>query len=342
MKIQNIYKLSIALVLGLTTMLSGCSLFMSDSRSPEQILQDMMIAFTDVESYAFDIQDAKIQVSTPEGSGDFNMSAAGKMAQRGREFDMNIGVSGKADLEGESGNLAVDLGMINIAGEDQDQLYIKLNELKLPAEIEQEAGFFMLAIKGMQGQWYGMPPTMLPTDMGALKGSEDAEKREKIKELIKKYQLFNVSKDHGTEDGLRHLEVKLNVKDFVKYMREAVQIMAETNDLPDMEDMSDAEIDEAMKGFEYNLHFWIDMDNSLANKVTLNASGDKEGTTFELVLDANMSDYNADQGISAPAESKSIMELMQNMPLPGLEEGAGAGGFPADLPDMPDLPEAVE
>lgn len=309
-------KISLGSLLTLSLFFSGCSFFSSDSRSADQVLRDMLVAFVDVQSYNFDMKNASLKAANEEGGGEFDLSVGGKMAQRGRAFDLMLDVNGKIDMDGKSGDAALGVNLINVVGTEQDQLYVKLNKLTLPADLEAEAGFFMMAVKGMMDQWYSMPPTMLPTDMSGLQGSEDQEKRNKLKELLTKYSIFNVIKDYGMESGLRHLEVEINAKEMMNYMREAAKIMNDTLDMPETDEMSDAEIKEMMNGLTHSFSFWINPSDNLLYKSVISAKGDKDGSSFSFEAEANLDNFNKSPDIKAPENSKSIMEMMQNMPLP--------------------------
>lgn len=316
MNMKKYMKIGLGSLLTFSLFFSGCSFFSSDTRSADQALRDMLVAFVDVQSYNFDMKNANLKASNEEGGGEFTLSVGGKMAERGRAFDLNLDVNGKIDMDGKSGDAALGVDLVNVVGTEQDQLYVKLNKLTLPPELEAEAGFFMMAVKGMMNQWYSMPPTMFPTDISGLQGSEDQEKSNKLKELLTKYSLFTVIKDHGMDNGLRHLEVEINPKEMMNYMREAAKVMDETLNMPETDEMTDAEIKEMMNGLTHSFSFWINPSDNLLYKSVISAKGDKDGSTFGFEAEANLDNFNKSQDIKAPENAKSIMEMMQNMPIP--------------------------
>ncbi|NOQ68470.1 hypothetical protein GQ568_03450, partial [Patescibacteria group bacterium] len=199
--------LTIPIILGIVLMLiigSVAAYFLmnkdlkNENENPQQIIKSSMEAMNSVESYAF--------------KGDFNFNLVNDAED---EFSLVMEFDGEADekdfnnvksllrvkpqmtisKEGGSENVSLDLSVMSFGEAGKEMAYLKLNDFDLGA-----AGIaYGKIIVPYKNNWYFLDMKELREKSGADTEEDfnSEEMLEKIKELLKKYEMIKLKKDLG-------------------------------------------------------------------------------------------------------------------------------------------------
>lgn len=282
---------------------------------PQELTRDMQKNMHDIESGAFD---SSFELSLTEleskESLDVDMSLKGKHDARDEsdmrvELDLDAEVAG--NIEGMEADSSVSLSMVAI---DSDA-YLKLVDLTLPTDVADA----MEMIEPYMGTWYmfsgavDMAKTAAEAEAGPV-GIADAfagenatpEQKEAVKNLLENTDFFETTVDDATVDvggvNTYKVSVKLDRPGIVEFVKELADIHEEELSASDISDLEDG-----LKEVEFDGVLYIGVDDKMLYRVTgsLSPTSDsdfvKEMGNFTFTIDANMSDFNEDQGIVAPA-----------------------------------------
>lgn len=291
----------------------------------------MTTSYYEAESAAFHLQ-PKLVMKSPENDsqGNIDMDFSGKWDKSNNSAEIAISFKGNLDVEKENEMLELNLGLVKL----DSSLYVKVDQLQLPAELQLLAGPYLSTLDQIKGNWYEIPENFLPAELQAgfeiAESEEETPEMKKIRELTEKTNFFVVKEDHGVENvkgvSTRHLEVELNKENTVEFIREVAKI--ENQDA----EIAVGDFETFLDIFEYNFNLWIGVEDSYVYKATLNLAGTdpQNGAELEVSGDMTMWDFNAQQNIAAPGQSKPFTELIQtisNISLPAVP-----GAVPNQLP----------
>jgi hypothetical protein len=309
----NFLKKSGVLVLS-AVLLSSCSLF-GGGVAPEQNVRSMQsklwgreiksgnttgtiaVDMTSPNATTGKAEEVKFSVAA---NGDFDIATKGdEKLQANLKFDMNTTAP---DGTAVSGNVETDLAYLT------KRLYINLKTLNLNLpEFEQYKSF----IEPFKNNWYFIDTSKANNPVTAEVSVENKltpEQEAKIKEILSKTDLFNVTKDLGntTLNGIEmyHYAVALNKNSIVPFIKEVSTIIDQPFTTTNEKDVTDG-----LDKINVTGEIWIGVkDNDLYRMNGTIAINDPTAkSTGTIAVDLTL-DPNKTVSITAPAGAKDLME----------------------------------
>lgn len=320
-------KLSLLLVAVVIMMgLSACDWFKSD----EEIVKNMMTKMAEVESYS---NQTAIQgnLTVPTGeelSFSVNMFGESISPVFGENHEINkageifYNFTGTLSTSGVSNEFDIDLKMVD------KEMYIRVNVLAL-----------LEAMGGVTDQWYRLDlnemSQMVADEESTVEQAKFTELMAYAYELYDEHQIFTVKDDLGSEKVGKHSTYKyqldINKEEFVNLVTKLMTKMVEeeNTELPaEYQTQLTTSLQQTINNINFNnLEFNIGKKDSLLYKsiidFTLNTDNVPElaGGSVSLKIESEYDDFNKIDNIEAPAESKSLNELMSGMMIPSQDMG---------------------
>ncbi len=320
-------KLSLLLVAVVIMMgLSACDWFKSD----EEIVNTMMTKMAEVESYSNQTaMQGNLTVPTGEELS-FSVNMVGEsiapvfgenqeIIQAGETF---YNFTGTLSTSGVSNDFDIDLKMVD------KNMYFRVNVLAL-----------LEAMGGVIGQWYRLDlnemSQMVDSEEASVEQAKFTELMAYAYELYDEHQIFTVKADLGSEKVGAHSTYKyqldINKEEFVSLLTKLMTKMAEeeNTELPaEYQTQLTTSLQQTINNMNFNnLEFYIGKEDSLLYKsiidFTLNTDNVPElaGGSLSLKIESLYDDFNKIDNIEAPAESKSLNELISGFMMPAQDMG---------------------
>ncbi|MCK4525148.1 MAG: hypothetical protein KAU07_01800 [Candidatus Andersenbacteria bacterium] len=325
----------------------------NENENPQQIIKSSMEAMNSVESYTF--------------KGDFNFNLVNDVEE---EFSLVMEFDGEADekdsnnvksllrikpqmtisQEGGSENVSLDLSVMSFGEAGKESAYLKLNDFDLGV-----AGIiYGRMIVPYKNNWYFLDMKELREKSGADTEEDfnSEEMLEKIKELLKKYEMIKFEKDLGDVKlgniETYHYQVGLDSEVLLSFYIELFKIIPSSgfydNDMEDFEaeleknkeeiivvldeiiNNTDVEIwigkkdkmiyKMSMNG-KYDQEFMIGLEEKI-NKITqkeesIKTSSDINNSSLSFDMTITMSNFNQPVEITEPEEAKNLMKILEEM-----------------------------
>ncbi len=319
------------LVLSLVV-LSGCNLFggqggtssggKPSSEDPKQVLRMVQEKLQNRDMKEGSVKgNVKVKADAgTQGSFDatFALDTKFNIGTKGQEkvwLDLALSGSGKGQGQSGEGNAKAQLFLTAA------NLYAKLIEFSVKSpeqpQLEQQIAPF---VQLYAGKWFKLPLPQNPFEMEGQSGTLTPDQEAKIKDLVKKSDLFDITKDHGVEKlnnkDVRHLSVKLNAKNVGTFAKQVGEITGST--------VSDTEVKALEEALNKNVtldgELWVGESDKYVYKVKINMNTTDPASQAKVTVTAEM-EVN-------PENPGNLEEPKDAQPLPlGGMMGAGAPGM---------------
>jgi hypothetical protein len=363
----------LALVLGLFVIivLTGLYLFsdkLFKKEDPQQIIKSSLEAMNNVESYAF--------------KGDFNLDFIDSQDKE-EKFSLMMKFDGETDesnpnnikssfnikpeitvsQEGGSENISLDFSMMSFGKIGKETAYLKLNDFDLGA-----AGMiYGEAIIPYKNKWYFLDMKELQEKSGADMEEDfnSEEMIEKIKELLKQYEMIKFEKDLGlTKINGRyvyHYQVRLDSEAVLNFYVEVLNLMPSSrgSELVKTELKQNKEeilvvLDEIMDNVKTEI--FIGKEDKRIYRIMMNGKYDQEfmfgleekidkinqkeessrmgpdinNSSLSFNMTMALSDFNQPVEITKPEESEDLLKILEEA-MAGFMDGMISPGIDPDL-----------
>ena len=342
----------------------------NENENPQQIIKSSMEAMNNTESYAF------------KGNLNFNL-----INDTEEEFSLAMEFNGEADekdpnniksllcikpqttisKEGGSENISLDLSIMSFGKTGEEMTYLKLNDFDLGA-----AGIvYGKIIVPYKNNWYFLDMKELQEKSGAdtEENFNSEEMLEKIKELMKKYEMIKFEKDLGDiklgNIETYHYQVGLDSKVLLSFYIELFKIIPSSefydSDMENFEaelEKNKEEITVVLDEIMNNtgIEIWIGKKDKMIYKMSMNgkydqefmlrleekmnkisqkeesakASSDINNSSLSFNMTITMSNFNQPVEITKPEESEDLLKILEEMMM-GLMGGMMIPGTGPDL-----------